>query len=70
MIDHTINTFNDYIDHLQDSITLLARSRLLTGHDTQKLIQLSRALKHQDPFVSYSASRAAIALMQDKSIYH
>ena len=63
-------TFKDYMAHLHDSITLLARSRLLTGHDTEKLIQLSKALKHKDPFVSYNASRAAIALMQDKSIYH
>ena len=63
-------TFKDYMAYLQDSVALLARSRMLSGYDNEKLIQLSRALKDKDPFVSYRASKAAIALMRDKSIYH
>lgn len=63
-------TYGNYMAYLEETMRTLAVSSIKTGRDHEKYAKVAKALKDKDPFVSYRASKAAIALMQDQSIYH
>jgi hypothetical protein len=70
MVDKSGYNFSDYLEMLTDCVDHLSLMRERTGRYSTALRKLCDDLKHEDPFVSYRASKAAIRLMRDKSIYH
>lgn len=63
-------TFKDYMAYLQDSVANLSQARTQTGRHSARLETLSQELQDKDPFVSYRATKRAIRLLRDKSLYH
>lgn len=63
-------TFKEYMAYLQDCVAHLSQSRTQTGRHSSRLAMLSEELQDEDPFISYRASKRAIRLLRDKSIYH
>ncbi|MAZ44373.1 MAG: hypothetical protein CMF48_04275 [Legionellales bacterium] len=70
MPDEKGYSYADYMRLLRDCIDNLSAYQQRTGCYSGALKRLKDDLKHEDPFISYRASRAAIKLMRNPKLYH
>ncbi len=66
----TEERFEDYVHYLRENLVTLVEYRERTGTLEPGITEVKEALFNEDPFIVYTATLAATALLADKSLYH
>ena len=62
--------FEDFIHYLRENLVTLVEYRERTGTLEPGITEVKDALFNEDPFIVYTATLAATALLADKQLYH
>lgn len=66
----SVRSFGDHIQYLKDNFTALVQYRERTGTLDESILNIKKALFHEDPFVVFDVSLVATLVLGDKYNFH